>query len=381
MKIISVVATRPNFIKIAPFIRAIDRKKAQGTAIDHVLVHTGQHYDVKMSDAFFTEFSLPEPDHYLNIGSGSFAEQDGKTMMAFEKVLQQEQPDWVVVVGDVNATMACTIAAKKLNLKVCHIEAGIRSLDRSMPEEINRLLTDSVSDLLLTPDELSVENLRKEGRDESCISFVGNIMIDTLDYMLPQAQTLDLQQVISNNLIAALNEGKALSAENLAVITLHRPSNVDSKEQLGKIIQWLKLKADENTLFLWTIHPRTKAKLRDFGLEAEIAAMQHVLCLDPLSYTELLALNSNAKFVITDSGGLQEECCVLGTPFIVLRENTERATTLKEYGGTGYLAGMDIDEIEAKYQLIQHEKRSPHRPERWDGQTSMRCLEMILKQK
>jgi UDP-N-acetylglucosamine 2-epimerase (non-hydrolysing) len=376
MKIISVVAARPNFIKVAPFIRAMNN--CSSTKIEHVLVHTGQHYDAKMSDSIFEDLEIPKPNYNLEIGSGSHAQQVGQTMIAFEKVLELEKPDWVVVFGDVNATMACTITAKKLNIKVCHIEAGIRSGDLKMPEEINRIVTDSIADLLLTPDEISVKNLLKEGKNSTNISFVGNIMIDSMDFHLEKAKAKNLKGIIENNLV--FDKKLASSDENkLVAITLHRPSNVDNEEKLKKFVSWL---VQQNTgfSFFWTIHPRTLKMLHKFELLEDLKNSKHIFLLNPLSYLDLLCLNTKVQCMITDSGGLQEECCVLGTPFMVLRNNTERASTIKENDGIGYLIGDSFDNLDKFFTLISKEKRNPHRPKHWDGKTGERCLEAILKQ-
>ena len=233
MKVISVVGARPNFMKIAPFIREVEKHE-----IEHVLVHTGQHYDDKMSLNFFKDLNIPIADINLEVGSGTHAEQVGKTMIAFEKILQSEQPDWVVVVGDVNATLACSVTAKKMNIKVCHIESGLRSRDESMPEEINRLVTDRLSDLLLTPDEISTQNLKDEGVSPNRIKFVGNIMIDTLDANINKVKKINLLDVVLKNHITQQPNEKIKNLNSFGVITLHRPSNVDSKEILSSIVSF-----------------------------------------------------------------------------------------------------------------------------------------------
>jgi UDP-N-acetylglucosamine 2-epimerase (non-hydrolysing) len=300
-------------------------------------------------------------------------------MIAFEKTLLTEKPDWVVVVGDVNATLAYTITAKKkLNIKVCHIEAGIRSNDSSMPEEINRIVTDSISDLLLTPDQLSYDNLLREGKSKTQVNFVGNIMIDTLDFSLNQALAFSFEEIINKQQLHSNQINKQLSDKDFCLITIHRPSNVDDKKILEQFIDWLGTKKKEDFYLIWTVHPRTLKQIQLFNLTKKLNALTNVILLQALSYLELLKLNSIAKFVITDSGGLQEECCVLGTPFLVLRSNTERSMTLIENGGTGYLVGGGILEIEEKFKLILKQKRTSSRPKFWDGKTAERCLQNLI---
>lgn len=382
MKIISVVGARPNFMKIAPFCRAIAdyNKLNEPNQVTHLLVHTGQHYDVRMSESFFESLGIPSPDVNLEIGSGSHAEQVGNTMIAFEKVLIEHKPDWVVVVGDVNATLACSVSAKKLNIKVCHIEAGLRSGDLTMPEEINRLVTDRLSDLLLTPDKLSSENLRKEGADESRIRFVGNIMIDTLESNREKASALKLKSIFEKNMA----EGCVLNGTNpiddsYAVMTLHRPSNVDKSEVFEPLINFLLSEVTQDHPLIWPIHPRARKQLIDFGLWERVKNNPGVVLLAPLGYHEMLRLNMGARIMLTDSGGLQEECCVLGTPCLTLRWNTERPITLRENGGASVLVGNNVERIRKEYDDTLSLVRTPKRPELWDGQTAQRCLEAILK--
>jgi UDP-N-acetylglucosamine 2-epimerase (non-hydrolysing) len=400
MKIISVVGARPNFMKIAPFIKAIDeynqkpRAKSQ-QPIAHKLIHTGQHYDVRMSEAFFESLGIPNPDINLEIGSGTHAEQVGHTMIAFEKVLLEEKPDWVVVVGDVNATLACSVAAKKLHIKVCHIEAGLRSGDMKMPEEINRLVTDRLSDLLLTPDELSSENLRKEGTPEDKIQFVGNIMIDTLEANREKATLLEISEIIHRN---KLNEQKAKSqqpapraercgepvepsrgtANGFAVMTLHRPSNVDTKEVFEPIINFLLEEVTNDMHLIWPIHPRAKKQLQNFGLWEKVLTHPGIILLEPIGYHDMLRLNMEARVMLTDSGGLQEECCVLGTPCLTLRWNTERPVTLRENGGASVLVGNNVARIRKEYRKTLSMQRTPQRPALWDGKTAQRCVAAIV---
>jgi len=381
MKIISVVGARPNFMKIAPFINAIQEYNNQkpSESIRHILVHTGQHYDVRMSESFFESLGIPDPDINLEIGSGTHAEQVGYTMIAFEKVLMEEKPDWIVVVGDVNATLACSVAAKKLNIKVCHIEAGLRSGDMAMPEEINRLVTDRLSDLLLTPDDLSSANLRKEGVPEEKIGFVGNIMIDTLESNREKAANLDISKIIRNNLLSDNRSEKLPEIkEKYTIVTLHRPSNVDQKNVLGPILHFLTEEVAGSMLVIWPIHPRTRKMLQQFGLWETAESCKNLVLLHPIGYHEMLRLNMTASIMLTDSGGLQEECCVLGTPCLTLRWNTERPVTLKEHSGASVLVGNNITRIRKEYHTALESGRIPQRPKLWDGYTAMRCVKSIV---
>lgn len=426
MKIISVVGARPNFMKIAPFINSIHEvnttsslpmggdaslrpagRPAEGVKsihemagddnlsgnsteggqpatsnqqqIVHLLVHTGQHYDDRMSRAFFESLGIPEADINLGIGSGTHADQVGNTMMAFEKVCLAEKPDWVVVVGDVNATLACSVTAKKLNIKVCHIEAGLRSGDMTMPEEINRLVTDRLSDLLLVPDKLSAENLRKEGVPEEKIKFVGNIMIDTLEANREKASALQLTTIFSQNIASGCTLPYVIPGNgSYAVMTLHRPSNVDKKEVFEPLINFLLGEVSDDHPLIWPIHPRARKQLEKFGLMEKVINHPGVILLEPVGYHEMLRLNMGARIMLTDSGGLQEECCVLGTPCLTLRWNTERPVTLREHGGASVLVGNNVERIRNEYKHTLAMERKPSRPELWDGQTALRCVEAIV---
>jgi len=377
MKIISVVGARPNFMKIAPFFRAIEaHNRKRNLCIKHILVHTGQHYDDNMSRAFFEALNIPEADINLGVGSGSHARQVGQTMIAFEKVVQAEKPDWVVVAGDVNATLACSVTAKKEWIKCCHIEAGLRSGDMTMPEEINRLITDRLSDLLLTPDEIASENLRREGAHENRIKFVGNIMIDTLEANRSKAEKLIIEQIIRKNIFP--DQPHIAHLKPYAAITLHRPSNVDQQETLEPILDFLINDVSKDMLLFWPVHPRAAQKLKMFNLWQRVLGCSNLLLLNPLGYHEMLQLNMGALLMLTDSGGLQEECTVLGTPCLTLRWNTERPVTLRENGGTSVLVGNNVDYIREEYKNALSSERKPLRPELWDGKTAERCLEAIL---
>lgn len=383
MKIISVVGARPNFMKIAPFIKAIERYNLKGSEkIEHILVHTGQHYDDRMSRAFFEQLEIPDADINLGIGSGTHAEQVGHTMIAFEKVIKEIKPDWIVIVGDVNAILACSVTAKKEHVLCCHIEAGLRSGDMSMPEEINRLVADRISDLLLTPDSLSSENLRKEGVPENKIKFTGNIMIDTLENNRGKAEKLDIGDIIRQNSVnGSAARFQSTYSSDFAVMTLHRPSNVDKKEVLEPIVRFIIDEVCPEIPLLWTIHPRTRKMLENYGLLDEVMSHKKLFVLEPLGYLEMLKLNMHARVILTDSGGLQEECTVLGTPCLTLRWNTERPITLKEHGGASVLVGNNVKLIREEYHVAFNKMRSPVIPELWDGNTAERCLKAILDYK
>jgi UDP-N-acetylglucosamine 2-epimerase (non-hydrolysing) len=290
-----------------------------------------------------------------------------------------EKPDWVVVVGDVNATLACSVTAKKLNIKVCHIEAGLRSGDMTMPEEINRLVTDRLSDLLLVPDKLSAENLRKEGVPEEKIKFVGNIMIDTLEANREKASALQLTTIFSQNIASGCTLPYVIPGNgSYAVMTLHRPSNVDKKEVFEPLINFLLGEVSDDHPLIWPIHPRARKQLEKFGLMEKVINHPGVILLEPVGYHEMLRLNMGARIMLTDSGGLQEECCVLGTPCLTLRWNTERPVTLREHGGASVLVGNNVERIRNEYKHTLAMERKPSRPELWDGQTALRCVEAIV---
>jgi len=363
-------------MKIAAFAAAIKTHNSNGLTpyIHHKIIHTGQHYDERMTDVFFKALSIPEPDINLQIGSGSHAEQVGYTMIAFEKVLLKEKPDWVVVPGDVNATLACALAAAKLQIKVCHIEAGLRSFDNSMPEEINRILTDRISSLLLTPDRIASENLLLEGISKSKIRFVGNIMIDTLKQHFNETNNLDLFRIIENN---SLNEESLLN-DKFILLTLHRPSNVDDYEALERITNWIINKSEGAYSVIWVLHPRTESKLKALNAWDRLQSSKGIKLLQALNYHEMLKLSSSAHLIVTDSGGLQEEATVLGKPCIVLRQNTERPATLVKNGGTCLLTGNDQSKMNDAFDYFLNENIDPVTPEKWDGKTAERCLEAIV---
>lgn len=380
MKLLSVVAARPNFMKIAPLTAAISRHNVANPDrfIEHILVHTGQHYDIRMSESFFKDLNIPEPDINLEIGSGTHAEQVGLTMIAFEKVLKEHKPDWVIVVGDVNATLACSVTAKKEKINLCHIEAGLRSGDLSMPEEINRLVTDRLSDLLLTPDRISGDNLRKEGVPEDKIRFVGNIMIDTLEANRDKASAIEIRALLEANLLIQNQKLNGFDAKkSYALMTLHRPSNVDDREVLVPLLKFLTTDVASKMTLLWPIHPRAVKMLKEFDLWEMATKHPNVILLEPLRYHDMLRLNMDAGIMLTDSGGLQEECCILGTPCLTLRWNTERPVTLREHGGASVLVGNNVDRIRTEFNHTLASQALPSRPELWDGHTAERIVELF----
>jgi len=346
-------------MKMAPIIEAMNNHPEK---IQRLLVHTGQHYDEKMSKSFFDDLGMPKPDIDLGVGSGSQAEQTGKIMIAFEKVCEVEKPDLVIVVGDVNSTMACTITAKKLGIRVAHVEAGLRSRDMNMPEEINRLCTDVLCDHLYTTDRIADENLRNEGVAEEKIHFVGNVMIDTLLKHKQMAARLDLR------------ESLGLKAGEYATLTLHRPSNVDDKQVLQGILDVLQEISRELPI-IFPIHPRTRKMVDQFNLGHYFNKSFRLT--DPLGYLEFLHLNMQAKLVLTDSGGLQEESTVLGVPCITMRNNTERPITCEV--GTNVMVGNQPDEIRKQTRkILNGNVRQGSIPEKWDGRAAERIVEHIL---
>lgn len=364
-KIISVVGARPNFMKIAPVDKAFNRiisNNGLKEEIKHLICHTGQHYDEKMSKAFFVDLQLPKPDFYLGIGSGTHAEQVANVMIAFEKILISEKPDMVIVVGDVNSTIACSMTAVKLGIKVAHIEAGLRSRDRAMPEEINRILTDSISDYLFVTEKSGYENLLNEGVPKEKIYFVGNVMIDSLANYLPKMD--------NNNIYKELN----LETGNYMVVTLHRPSNVDSISNLEKIIILLsKLAASIKVVF--PIHPRTRKNLDLSGLINELSP--NLIFTDPLGYLEFNSLVRRSRLVLTDSGGIQEETTYMGVPCVTLRNNTERPITVEI--GTNYLVGDNTENaFEKCVEILDGNFKKGEIPELWDGKAAERIVDILL---
>lgn len=367
MKLLTVVGARPNFMKAAPLHWAVEAwNKEGGDRIEHLIVHTGQHYDMEMSGVFFESLKLPVPTHSLSIGSGSQATQVGNAMIALEKIFMDECSDWVVVVGDVNASLSATLAAKKLQLPVAHVEAGLRSGDWTMPEEINRILVDRVADLLLAPGEGARANLLREGTDPDLIAIVGNIMIDTLEVLKARLDNTPKQQTHP--------------AGPYAVLTLHRPSNVDNREVLVNLMECLGNLSREMPVY-FPIHPRTRRRLEEFNLGSSMNGTTQVHLMDPLDYPEMLTLTRGASIVLTDSGGLQEESTVLGIPCVTLRTTTERPETLVENGGTALLAGQDPGRIKACIAQLITSPPNGKRPPLWDGRTGRRILELLWKRR
>ncbi len=356
-KIHLVAAARPNFMKIAPLYHALSKEAWCQTFI----VHTGQHYDHNMSDAFFRDLRLPSPHFHLEVGSGSHAEQTGNVMIAYEKVALAEKPDWIVVVGDVNSTAACAMVGAKLSIPVVHLEAGLRSRDRRMPEEINRLVTDAIADVLWTPSPDADENLIAEGVSKQRIDFIGNIMIDSYEMMR--------DAIAADSTFVSLG----LEPQKFGVVTLHRPSNVDSPETLQKLVSVL-TQVSERLPLVFAVHPRTRKKLKEFGLEAALLESGRIHAIEPLGYVQFMNLVSNCAAVITDSGGVQEETTYLGIPCFTLRENTERPITVSE--GSNQLVKPEelVTRVEASLGAIA---RSSRRPAQWDGRAAMRAVQRL----
>ncbi len=363
LKLILVAGARPNFMKVAPLIHAARRHNADAratTRFDCRLVHTGQHYDDAMSEVFFRELGIPKPDVNLGVGSGSHATQTASVMVGFEKVCLAEKPDWVVVFGDVNSTVACTLVAVKLGIKVAHVEAGLRSFDRTMPEEVNRVVTDSISDLLFTPSEDANLNLRHEGIPDAKIQLVGNIMIDALVANLEQARVRSILRDLE------------IRPREFVYVTLHRPANVDEKPALEGIVRRLKALSHQLPI-IFPVHPRTGKMLQQFGIELQ--AQNGIRVLEPVGYHDSLALTENARFVLTDSGGLQEESTFFRTPCLTLRPNTERPVTVTL--GSNRLTTIDRLEEDMAGALASRHPRGIV-PPLWDGFTSDRIVKALL---
>jgi UDP-N-acetylglucosamine 2-epimerase (non-hydrolysing) len=352
-KVHMIAAARPNFMKVAPLYHAL----VASEDFEPVLVHTGQHYDANMSDDIFADLGLPAPDHHLGVGSGSHAEQTGKVMIAYEKIALDHRPDWLIVVGDVNSTAACALVGAKLHVPVVHLEAGLRSRDRDMPEEINRLVTDVLADVLWTPSPDGDANLLAEGIPEHRITRVGNIMMDSFEYIRPKLE--------AENAPARFG----LAPGSYGVVTLHRPSNVDERDQFAALADAL-VEASRRLPLLFPMHPRSKARMESFGLEGVLAGGD-IRIVEPQSYTPFMSLLKDARVAITDSGGLQEETTYLGIPCLTLRENTERPVTVSE--GTNRLVRAD-SLVAALDAALAAPAGSHRKPEFWDGATAARCV-------
>lgn len=361
LKVLSIVGARPNFIKIAPLMAEFGRR--QGIA--PTLLHTGQHYDQRMSDLFFTELGIPTPDINLGIGSGTHAQQTAQIMIAFEPVVLNLKPDVVLVVGDVNSTIACGLVAVKLGVKLAHVEAGLRSFDRTMPEEINRLATDAISDLLFCTEQSGVENLRTEGVPESKIHLVGNVMIDTLLKNRDKAEQSRVMDELH------------LTDRAYALLTLHRPSNVDDPAVFGRLLEALDVIQRELPV-IFPIHPRTRKILGDGPLGTRVSSMQNLRMIDPAGYLDFMKLMAHAKLVLTDSGGIQEETTILQTPCLTLRENTERPVTIDS--GSNRLVGTQPGNIVAAFRgIMTGGQGEPKTPPLWDGRAAERIADVLLR--
>ena len=375
MKILCVIGARPNYMKIAPIINEMEEYNSARSLeinLDYLLVHTGQHYDDNMSDSFFKDLQIPLPDIYLGVGSGSHAEQTARIMTGFEKICFREHPDLVIVVGDVNSTLGCSLVAAKLLIPVAHVEAGLRSFDRSMPEEINRIVTDSLSTYLFTTCRDANKNLKREGIPENRIFFVGNVMIDSL---------------LKNKELAKsqIKKFNKLKKTDYALLTLHRPSNVDNLKTFQDIFEAL-ITISKKIPIVFPAHPRTQKMIKEFGfkdlfrnnLASNLSPRKGICLIPPMSYLEFLSLMDSAKFVLTDSGGIQEETTVLGIPCLTLRENTERPITHRE--GTNTLVGTDKDKITRKaFDILNGKIKHGKIPELWDGKASQRIVKIILR--
>jgi UDP-N-acetylglucosamine 2-epimerase (non-hydrolysing) len=387
-----VVGARPNFMKAAPLIRAIDALNCAGKAsgnsseeVRAVLVHTGQHYDQSMSGSFFTDLALPKPDIYLGVGSGSHAAQTGEIMRLFEPVILSERPDVLVVVGDVNSTVACALVASKIAYEnngrpaIAHVEAGLRSFDRAMPEEVNRVVTDHLSDLLFVTEESGVHNLMNEGIPETGIHFVGNTMIDSL---LASQEKAGQSAILGQLGISTNGNGTGgHTARKYALLTLHRPSNVDDRETFSSILGGLDELGAEVPIF-FSAHPRTRKRIAEFGLEAHFdfdetgASTKGVRILEPLGYLDFARLMKDASVVVTDSGGIQEETTCLGVPCVTVRENTERPVTVTR--GTNLIAGTSPAKIREAIRTQMARPKSGQSPEKWDGHAAERIVETLI---
>lgn len=354
-----IAAARPNFMKIAPLYHALKDE----SWCEAKLIHTGQHYDKNMSDAFFDDLGLPAPDLHLGVGSGTHGEQTAGVMVAYEKACLDVRPDWIVVVGDVNSTLACAIVGAKLCIPVAHLEAGLRSRDRTMPEEINRILTDSIADLLWTPSPDADENLITEGVPREKIDFVGNIMIDSYELLRDKIKGDETREMLG------------LPVAGYGVLTLHRPANVDNKETLTLIVDQILAVAQEMPL-VFSVHPRTRKRLEEFNLISRLESTPQITTIKPLSYIQFMNLVQDARVVITDSGGIQEETTYLGIPCLTLRDNTERPITITQ--GTNKL--VRSDELLVTFRkVVAGESQKGRRPHLWDGGTAARVVRSLKR--
>lgn len=362
-KVLLVAGARPNFIKIAPLMKAFEAHKE---IFNVLLVHTGQHYDFQLSEIFFKDLNIPKPDICLNVGSASHAVQTAQIMSAFEKVILDEKPDWVVVVGDVNSTVACTLVAAKMHVKIAHVEAGLRSFDRTMPEEINRIVTDSIADHLFVSEESGVENLKNEGIASTKIHFVGNVMIDTL--------LSNMEKINKSDILGRLGLKPEAQTENeklnrlYSVLTLHRPSNVDSPETLSEIYDIVET-ISRSIGIVYPVHPRTKKMMESHDFLSKFQKITNLKMVEPIGYIDFVKLVKESKFVLTDSGGIQEETTMLNIPCLTMRDNTERPVTIKK--GTNCLVGRNKSKIKRCVGSIMNDTYKKGKiPKLWDGNTA-----------
>jgi UDP-N-acetylglucosamine 2-epimerase (non-hydrolysing) len=376
MKVIQVVGARPNFMKVAPLHRAI-QKLAGWTSM---IVHTGQHFDAKMSDVFFTQLELPKPDFFLGIGGGSHTEVTAKIMVAFEKIVEAEKPDLIIVVGDVTSTLACTLVAIKMGIKVAHVEAGLRSFDRTMPEELNRILTDSVADYLFVTEESGMQHLKNEGVADERVFFAGNVMIDSLVRYQEKAKTTtileDLGLRTSDSGLSTVDF--RLPTENYIVMTMHRPANVDTEKGLQSILELIEL-SSKDTKIIFPIHPRTRAHMEKFGLTDRLDQAKNLIMTEPLGYLEFIQLMSNATAILTDSGGIQEETTYLGVPCLTFRDSTERPITVT-LGTNQLLSDLDPKKTYAALkEILAGKVKKGSIPPLWDGKAAERIAAKLAE--
>ncbi len=374
MKVIQVVGARPNFMKVAPLHRAIQNLPAWTSRI----VHTGQHFDAKMSDIFFTQLELPKPDFFLGIGGGTQSEVTAKIMLAFEPILIEEKPDLVIVVGDVTSTLACTLVAIKLGIPLAHVEAGLRSGDRNMPEEINRILTDSVADYLFVTEQSGIDHLKREGVSDDKVFFTGNVMIDSLvRYQEKAKSSTILEDLGLRTPDSGLNNPDSrLATNDYIVMTMHRPANVDTELGLTSILRLIELSSTK-TKIVFPIHPRTRAHMEKFDLLHAIESNPNVILTEPLGYLEFIQLMSHATAILTDSGGIQEETTYLGVPCLTFRDSTERPITVT-MGTNQLLADLDPDKTyEALTHILKGETKKGEIPPLWDGNAAERIAAKI----
>jgi len=360
LKLISIVGARPNFIKMAPICKAFQKYSSE---VNHQLCHTGQHYDAKMSKVFFDQLGMPTPTFYLGINGGSQTDMTARIMQEFEKVVLNEKPDMILVPGDVNSTLACSLVASKLGIKIAHIESGLRSFDRTMPEEINRLITDVLADYLFVTEQSGIDHLVHEGIDQNKIHFVGNVMIDSLVELLPQIDQSTIIDTLS------------LVQKEFILVTFHRPANVDAFDYLANLINYLK-ELSEDIPIVFPIHPRTRNNLEKQGIDTK--STESLILTEPLGYIDFLALTKSAKIVVTDSGGIQEETTFLGVQCVTVRDNTERPSTVDI--GTNHLVGTNLDDVKKTVSsILNGNVKLGEIPPLWDGHTADRIAKIILE--